>query len=380
MATTASGPDDFSPDWLTQALRGSIPDDANVTSAQVTPLGRGHGVIGSLYRINLEYDVEAPDAPRSLIAKLPARIGPIRDLAARFNMYEREARFYEEIASELSLPTPQLYYSATSDDGGLTLLLEDMSPALAGDLMAGSTLDQMQELLRTVAELHAAWWNSPKLDTLAWLPSLNDRAALEIGADFAGEAWDIFVKNFGEHLPPPVQRLGSVLRNDRSVLDRLSARPRTLVHADLRLNNLMFREGGSLSAVLDWQSTVAARGPVDVARLFVNNLEPADRRTAEAELLPEYHRQLAELGVRDYSYAECWRDYRLAVINQFGQVVVLSSMLDVDSEIEDELGPKTGTRLVVALLDLNLLELVLREPAWKRAGRKVRNLLRAFLQ
>jgi aminoglycoside phosphotransferase (APT) family kinase protein len=248
-------------------------------------MGRGHGVIGSLYRINLEYDVDAPDAPCSLIAKLPARIGPIRDLAARFNMYEREARFYEQLAPELSLPTPRLYYSATSDDGGLTLLLEDMSPARAGDLMAGTTLDQMQKLVRTVAELHGEWWNSPKLSTFAWLPSLNDPVALEIGSSFAGEAWDTFVNNFGEHLPPPVQRLGSILRGDRSVLDRLSTRPRTLVHGDLRINNLMFREGGSLSAVLDWQSTVAARGPVDVARLFVNNLGTEDRRTAEAELL-----------------------------------------------------------------------------------------------
>jgi hypothetical protein len=55
-------------------------------------------------------------------------------------------------------------------------------------------------------------------------------------------------------------------------------------------------------------------------------------------------------------------------------------MLDVDSEIEPELGPETGTRLVVTLLDLDLLELVLKEPAWKRIGRAARNRLRRFAQ
>jgi hypothetical protein len=156
----------------------------------------------------------------------------------------------------------------------------------------------------------------------------------------------------------------------------LSAPPRTLVHADLRINNLMFDPtNGQLAAVIDWQSTVAARGPLDVARLFVNNLEPEDRWHAERELLPEYHSRLLRLGVQGYSYEECWRDYRLAVINQFGQVVVLSSLLDIDEQLDKDLGPKTGTRLVVALLELPLMELMQSRALWRRAGGRVKRAL-----
>lgn len=353
----ASDPEELTPEWLTEALRTNVLSNATVTTAEVTPLGPGQGLIGSLFRVKLQYDDKERDAPTTLIAKLSARPGPIRDLATRFRMYERETHFYRELAGRVNLPTPKLYYANANEDGGLTLLIEDMAPAQAGDLMAGTTLQEIDRLLEPLATMHAEWWDSPALDELDWLPSLNDPVALEIASDVSGNAWDLFVANFGEHLPPKVRRIGDILGNDRSVLDRLSAAPRTLVHADLRINNLMFDESGALRAVLDWQSTVAARGPLDVARLFVNNLEPENRRLAEAELLPRYHRLLREKGVTGYSYRDCWEDYRLAIVNQFGQVIVLSSLLNIDEHLDEDLGPKTGTRLVVALLDLELLEL-----------------------
>lgn len=356
----ASRPEDLTPAWLTGALRSSaFFSRASVTSAEVSALGPGQGLVGRLFRIKLSYDEDEPRLPKTIIAKLAAEPGPIRDLATRFRMYERETNFYRHVARQINLPTPDLYYAETLANGELTLLIEDMFPARPGDLMAGATLDQIDGLLEPLAAMHALWWSNPALDDLPWLPSLNDPVALEIAADVSENAWVLFVDQFGEHLPPKVRRLGEILRSDRSVLDRLSAPPRTLVHADLRINNLMFdKDTSELRAVLDWQSTVAARAPLDIARLFVNNLEPEDRRTAESELLPRYHRLLRDHGVRGYSYRDCWRDYRLAIINQFGQVVVLSSLLDIDERQDDELGPKTGTRLVVALLDLDLLELL----------------------
>lgn len=375
-----SNPDELTPGWLTNVLRASAGLNTTVTALQVDPLGPGEGLVGSLYRVTPTYDRSDDAAPTSLIAKLPARVGPIRDLAARFRMYRREALFYRDLAPQVALPTPRLYHAGVAGDDGVTLLLEDMAPARAGDLMAGTDLEQMDRLLTTVAEMHAAWWDSPDLESLKWMPRLNDARAIEIAGDISPGAWEKFVRSFGEHLPPRVRELGDAQRKDRSVLDRLSAPPRTLVHADLRLNNLMFDpKNGDLAAVIDWQSTVAARGPLDVARLFVNNLEPEGRWRAERELLPEYHNRLLSRGVRGYSFEECWRDYRLAVINQFGQVVVLSSLLDIDDQLDEELGPRTGTRLVVALLELPLMELMRSRPVWRQAGGRVKRVLRRLV-
>jgi hypothetical protein len=70
--------------------------------------------------------------------------------------------------------------------------------------------------------------------------------------------------------------------------------------------------------------------------------------------------------VRDYSFDQCWMDYRLAVINQFSQVVVLSSLLDVETRLEDGVGAVTGGRLIAALLDLQAAQLVVPGIRWRR--------------
>jgi len=310
--------------------------------------------------VRLEYDAAEPAAPATIIAKLASEPGPVRDIADRFGMYGREVTFYRELAPRVGLPVPLMYHGECDGSGGFVLLLEDMAPAHAGDLLAGCTLEQAAALLQRLAAWHAHWWDSPELDGLDWLLEPNDHATLDFAADVASTAWATFRRRFGEHLPPPVVELGDRLGADRSVLDRLARPPRTLVHGDLRINNLMFgdREGLNLRAVLDWQTPLRARAPMDIARLLVNNLQPDDRRIAERVLLPAYHRALVGHGVRGYGFDDCWLDYRLAVINLFGQVVVLSSLLDVDGEIGDDLGPVTGTRLVVALLDLDLARLL----------------------
>jgi hypothetical protein len=82
-------------------------------------------------------------------------------------------------------------------------------------------------------------------------------------------------------------------------------------------------------------------------------------------LLPRYRDLLVQAGVRGYSWEDCWLDYRLAVLNQFSQVVMLGHMLEVDEQLEDGVGAVTGGRLVAALLDLPLDDLLPR-PGWVR--------------
>jgi len=40
------------------------------------------------------------------------------------------------------------------------------------------------------------------------------------------------------------------------------------------------------------------------------------RRALERRLLARYHAGLLERGVQGYAWADCWRDYRLAVITR----------------------------------------------------------------
>ncbi len=107
-----AGPQELTAPWLTSALRetGAISDSA-VTASDYEIIGDGVGVLGQLARVRLEYDAPEVGAPASLVAKFPATVQQNRDLANLFRFYEREVRFYEEIADQVELRTPKRYYS-----------------------------------------------------------------------------------------------------------------------------------------------------------------------------------------------------------------------------------------------------------------------------
>ena len=101
-----AGPTELTADWLTGALRetGAI-SNARVTGLDHEVIGQGVGVLGQLARFRLTYDKPEDGAPRSLVGKFPAATQENRDLANLFRFYEREVRFYEQIAEEVELRT-----------------------------------------------------------------------------------------------------------------------------------------------------------------------------------------------------------------------------------------------------------------------------------
>ena len=94
-----AGPDELTPEWLTQALHqtGTI-TDATVGSFDSKTIGEGAGFIGQLAQVALSYEGSEAGAPRSLIAKFPSNVPENRDVGNHFHFYERETRFYQEIA------------------------------------------------------------------------------------------------------------------------------------------------------------------------------------------------------------------------------------------------------------------------------------------
>jgi thiamine kinase-like enzyme len=95
-----------------------------------------------------------------------------------------------------------------------------------------------------------------------------------------------------------------------TALDALSERE-WLVHGDIRADNLFFRDGRL--AVVDFQLTSRAAGPVDVGYLVSQGLTTAARCGRDEELLGGYVERLADGGVRDYGFDQAWRHYRFAV-------------------------------------------------------------------
>ena len=119
------------------------------------------------------------------------------------------------------------------------------------------------------------------------------------------------------------------------MMGALCKAPTTLVHCDLRLDNLFF--GDDEVIVFDWQ--LVRRGPAayDVAYFLSGALdEEADASDVDL-LLATYHEALCAAGVTDYALTNLRRDYRLALHN------VLQSLATID---QVDLGDGRGIPLM----------------------------------
>ena len=134
-----AGPTELTAGWLTRALRETgVISDASVTGLDHEVIGQGVGVLGQLARFKLTYDNPEEGAPGSLVGKFPAATQENRDLANLFRFYEREVRFYEQIADDVELRTPRLYFSHFDDEtNDFMLLMEDLSGARCGNQVEG---------------------------------------------------------------------------------------------------------------------------------------------------------------------------------------------------------------------------------------------------
>jgi Ser/Thr protein kinase RdoA (MazF antagonist) len=139
-----------------------------------------------------------------------------------------------------------------------------------------------------------------------------------------------------------------------------NAPPRTLLHGDYHLGNLVFatQQGGIPFAVIDWQMLRRGRGVREVAYFLSENLLPENRRAVEVSLLADYHRRLVEGGVCGYTFTDCLTDYRLALLQRFRALVsTIAVMPFTDAERQmhvDVLLPRT----IAAILDHDANELL----------------------
>jgi hypothetical protein len=358
-----AGPDQLSAEWLTEALRytGVIQKSA-VISFDTEIIGEGSGFIGSVARIRLQYDKREPDAPASLIAKFPGASPAGREIGNLFDFYNREIKFYEEIAHEVELTTPRRYFSAADPDKQeYVLVLEDLSPARVGDQAAGCTVEEAELAVRSIASFHATWWEHPRLDEIAdWMPIV-DAPVHRSAEQSYQQAWGPFLENFGAKLKPGTRETAAkigenVIKLQTSIADR----PHTIIHGDYRLDNLFFghpHEGPEL-AVADWQIACRGRGVFDVAYLLIGGLQPADRKQHEKRLLQLYHDLLVERGVKDYSFDQCWTEYRRMALYVFVYVVISLGTLDFANERGLALFNAWLERAATAIEELNAAELM----------------------
>lgn len=319
--------------WLSAALGRAV----HVVGCE--RIAVGEGFVGQLARLRLADG-------GTLIAKLPTTDPGGRFLGEMLHLWEREARFYTDVAPHLSIRVAQTHLNLMDPaNGRFLLLMEDLAPARAGDQVIGATAAQARQVVEYIGRFHAQWWEHPLLDGLDWMPRVNDPATKLVVPLFAA-GWPQFEERFRDRLPARtldwVQRFGPTAAE---FLDLYVNEPVTIIHGDFRLDNMMFGADGSVTLV-DWQMATRAPGLSDVVYFTATNLE-ADVRAAHLdELLDLYAATLAAGGVADVPDREQIRDgYRRAVLLWMVAMAGAIGQLDPANERGTALFDRIVTRL-----------------------------------
>ncbi|MBV8979562.1 MAG: phosphotransferase, partial [Acidimicrobiia bacterium] len=275
-----TSPSEVDAAWFTEAMRSTdmIGDGVEVTAFEAEPIGIGVGILGLLWRISLDY--RGDSGPGTAVLKLPHTGAQSREIADAFRFYEREVGFYEQGAPRSPVRTPVRYASAFDvTSGDFVLLMEDVGDRRCYDQMAGCPPEEAARDLGVLAGHHAAWWESPDLDSLSWIVRMADPPNPQSLVPALRQSWPIIESQFGHLLRGPMFEAAKRMPDAvPALLERLGEAPATLLHGDHRLDNLFFSddEGPDGVVMLDWQITGAGRAPYDVAYFLSQSLVPED--------------------------------------------------------------------------------------------------------
>ncbi|MGQ0622830.1 MAG: phosphotransferase [Panacagrimonas sp.] len=350
------GAEGLTPEWITAVLRArGIVDRASVRRVTQAPIG--NGMLGLNLRLALEYDAPETGVPASLVAKMASTRAESRESGAALGLYERETRFYQEIAPGLDAGLPQTLFADISGDGrNFCMLFEDLSPARGGDQLAGCSVEDAASAMDAAAALHAPLWGDRKLLDLPWV---NREFMVSMYIDKLPPFVPVVATRFAALLEPGVigiaERFGACIGR---YFD-LHAMPWTITHQDFRLDNMLFdARGGRLPvAVLDWQTFLPGPGALDVTYFLGAGLLPPVRRKHERALAERYHQNLVARGVKDYGWDRCWHDYRLHAAHGLIMAIV-GAAITASTERGDRMLSTMINRHAMQMIDLDTLSLI----------------------
>jgi thiamine kinase-like enzyme len=336
-----------------------------VTAASQQILGEGEGFLGDLIRLTLEYD-RPEGLPATMIAKMPKLAN--RAVGELLGAYERETMFYLELAPRVPLNMPKMYFgdfdrdkasekqeqilrtadglptwtlSVTSILGRFIagrkkrryiLLLEDIHDADPGDQLKGVSAEQADRVLQEMAKVHRKFWDSPA--DHFWLLPFNIDANMRY--NMFDRSLPAFVNEFRDEVKGGLDLHLELIQAERTnLVNEIAAAPQTLLHNDLRLDNVFFRPDEVV--LFDFQLVRHGPAAYDVAYFLSGALEDDVSQDDIESLLARYHETLVGDEILGYRLPEFVRHYHVSLL------VVLSSLATID---QMDMGDGRGMQLM----------------------------------
>ncbi|MFT4716337.1 MAG: thiamine kinase-like enzyme [Paracoccaceae bacterium] len=283
---------------------------------------------GELYRISLKYAAPSDGGPTSIIAKFSPMNPALRAALAAAN--EREVDFYSQFSQTPDLPVPKCYFSQFEPATGMSLLIiEDLGCLRSIGFIKGCSATEAKSVVDALVQIHGAFWDSASVAPLS---------GPEILQEFKFQAaWRLYPEKIARilpdfHIPKSFYKLCQFIAdNDRAIFGHLMASPPiTIIHRDTHVDNILFDQtNNQVPAVfLDWQFAGEGKGVFDLAYFLISSIEPDVRREIEFHMLKRYHDALLQLGVTQYSFNQCRRDFLASVAGKIFMTIVATAVLD----------------------------------------------------
>lgn len=277
--------------------------------------------------------------------------------------YEREVKFYQQVAPTVDIRVPRCFYADWNESTGeFVLVLEDMAPAAQGNQITGCSLAHAEAAIDELVNLHAPRWNDPSLWDIDWIQRrTSDEDAQQLLMIYSMMK-DGFLATFGDAIRDTCGAAGIALVNDLQPLITKYVnereQPFTVVHGDYRLDNMLFAtpEGGARCAVVDWQTPGHGTGMSDLAYFIGAGLVVDDRRAHEDSLVARYVHGLQSRGVA-VDAAWVGKHYRREAVAGVIMSVVASQIVQ-RTDRGDQMFTAMATRHIQHALDSDTLSLV----------------------
>jgi len=301
-------PENITVEWLTQALQeNGLLKRGAVCSIRLHPLSDIPFDPPKIHRVEIEFSNDAVcDIPNRVIVKEARR--------------EKEYFFYKRIVELMGeIPVPHCYLALKNEDNSRSIfLIEDLTDThYQTEWPVPPSLELCEMAIDCIAAFHAFWWNDSRLETEFrqeakkgnyWTGRLNE------AIDKLPEFLDFINDRLSKERTGIYEKV--LASSNRYWMPDSTRNGKTFLHGDIHFWNFLFPNDPSRNKIMifDWNSWDIGKGTNDLAYTMGLHWYPDLRQRHEQLLLMRYHNKLLDQGVSNYSWDDCWLDYRESCI------------------------------------------------------------------
>ena len=237
------------------------------------------------------------------------------------NVYHRmsmnEGNFYKLIKDNAinNLPVPVCYDAFVSEEAGeFVIVLEDISNCYAAPDNAILTDKNIWfSCAESLARFHAAFWNHKIISQNG-----QDNEETEHDAQSDRECLQSFLDDFKDKFDDRTKttlknameiNISSIKDNSKRIRDKNNV---TICNGDSHIYNFMLpKDKFNSPLMVDFQFWGEGLGTGDLAHLTRVSFSDELKKDIQIPLVEHYYKSLIKYGVKDYSWENCWRDYRI---------------------------------------------------------------------